>query len=231
MLHFDKDISVVFPAYNEKNNIEICILLARTILKELVNNFEIIIVDDGSIDNTKEICLQLEEKFPEVRVISKARNEGYGFALRDGFQAAKFDLVFFSDADRQFDIMNLIDLLPWVDKYDIVIGFRKKRQDTIKRKILSFGYNALVRAIFDLNIRDIDCAFKIFRKSIFDKIEIESSRFFVNTEILAKARKLRYSIKEVGVTHFPRLEDDSKVSFKDIFWTLKEIYGHIKKLK
>jgi len=121
-----------------------------------------------------------------------------------------------------------------VDEYDIVVGFRKNRQDSIKRKILSLGYNMLVSLIFDLNIRDIDCAFKIFRKSIFERIDINSNRFFVNTEILAKARKLGCSVKEVGVTHFPRLEGSSKVGFKDIHWTLKEmkrIYGYIKKLK
>jgi len=234
MEHFAKDISVVFPAYNEEENIEICIIIARAVLKELVNNFEIIIVDDGSTDNTGKISQQLEQRFPEVRVISKVQNEGYGFALRDGFKASKFDFVFFSDSDRQFDIVNLKDLLPWVDEYDIVVGFRKNRQDSIKRKILSLGYNMLVSLIFDLNIRDIDCAFKIFRKSIFERIDINSNRFFVNTEILAKARKLGCSVKEVGVTHFPRLEGSSKVGFKDIHWTLKEmkrIYGYIKKLK
>lgn len=234
MKRFIKDISVVFPAYNEEESIEICVVVARAILKELVNNFEIIVVDDGSIDNTKNICQQLEQKFPEVKVISKTRNEGYGFALRDGFKASRFNLVFFSDSDRQFDIVNLKDLLPWVDEYDIVVGFRKNRQDSIKRKILSLGYNILAGTIFDLNIRDIDCAFKIFRKSIFKRIDINSNRFFVNTEILAKAKKIGYSIKEVGVTHFPRLEGRSKVGFKDIFWTLKEmkrVYGYIKKLK
>lgn len=234
MLHFNKNISVIFPAYNEEDNIEVCVIIARAVLKELVEDFEIIIIDDGSTDNTKKICYSLEKKFPEVRLISKDSNEGYGFALRDGFKASRFDIVFFSDSDRQFDIVNLMDLLPWVDDYDIVVGFRKNRQDSIKRKMLSLGYNILVRFIFDLDIKDIDCAFKIFKKKIFDRIEINSERFFFNTEILAKARKLDYHIKEIGVTHFPRLGGRSKVSFKDIFWTLNEmkrIYGYIRNIK
>lgn len=234
MERFNKDISVVFPAYNEEENIEVCVIMARTILKEVVNNFEIIIVDDGSSDNTGKICRDLERRFPEIRLLSKDKNEGYGFALRDGFKASKHDLVFFSDSDRQFDIVNLRDLLCWTDDNDIVIGFRKKRQDSLKRKFLSWGYNRLAGLIFDLDVKDIDCAFKIFRKEVFNEIEICSNRFFVNTEILAKARKLGYRIKEIGVSHFPRLEGNSKVNFKDIFFTLgemKRIRGYIRNLK
>jgi len=234
MRRFNKNISVVFPAYDEEENIELCVVIARAILKELVDNFEIIVVDDGSTDNTKKICLQLQEKFPEVKLISKEKNEGYGFALRDAFNASRFDLLFFSDADRQFDIANLRDLLPWVDDHDIVVGFRKNRQDSAKRKFLSWGYNVLAGQMFNLKIKDIDCAFKIFKKNIFESIEIKSNRFFFNTEILAKARRLRYKIKEVGVAHFPRLEGRSTVGFKDILWTLREmkrVYGYIKKTK
>lgn len=223
MRRFDKDISIVFPAYNEEENIEICVLVAHSILRELVKDFEMIVVDDGSTDMTREICVGLEKRLDNFRLISKEKNEGYGYALRDGFSAAKFDLVFFSDSDRQFDIMNLKDLLEYIDEYDIVIGFRRKRQDSLKRKFLSWAYNMLVRIIFNFYVTDIDCAFKIFKKKIFKKITIESQQYFVNTEILAKARLFGFSIKEVGVSHFPRYEGESKVGFLDIPRTLKAI--------
>ena len=223
MERFNKDISVVFPAYNEAENIEVCVLVAHCLLKELVRNFEIIIVNDGSTDRTKEVCQALAGRFKEIRLISKEKNEGYGCALRDGFSAAKYEYVFFSDSDRQFDTMNIKDLLRYIDEYDIVIGFRKNRQDPFKRKFLSWGYNMAVGCLFQLNVTDIDCAFKLFRRSIFDKIKIESQRFYVNTEILAKARKFGFSIKEVGVSHFPRYEGESKVGFKDIPRTIKEL--------
>jgi len=223
MRKFDKDISAVFPAYNEEENIEPCVLEARAILNELVRDFEIIIVNDGSTDNTGAVCAGLEKKFDKVRVVSKARNEGYGYALRDGFRAARFDLVFFSDADRQFDIYNLKDLLEYCDKFDIVIGYRKNRQDPLTRKLASSCYNLLVRGLFGLKVRDINCAFKIFHKEIFERISIESNQYVVNMEILAKARALGYSVKEVAVSRFPRREGRSKVGAFDACRTIREV--------
>ena len=223
MIRIEKDISVIFPAYNEEENIEVCVLVAHCILNELMWNFEIIIVDDGSTDSTKKICNELAGRLKEVRVISKDKNEGYGCALRDGFKAARFEYVFFSDSDRQFDIMNLKDLFAHAESYDIVIGFRKNRQDPWKRKFLSWGYNRLCRILFALDVRDIDCAFKLFQRSVFDTIAIESKQFFVNTEILCKASAEGMKIKEVGVSHFPRVDGISKVGFVHIPRTLREI--------
>lgn len=223
MQRFEKDVSVVFPAYNEEKNIEACVLVAYCLLREIVRNFEIILVNDGSTDATLNICESLALRFPNVKIISKEKNEGYGFALRDGFKAAKFDLLFFSDADRQFDILTIKDLLIHINTYDIVIGFRKKRQDSFKRRILSGGFNKLVRFLFGFKVTDVDCAFKLFKRHIFNKILIESPRFFVNTEILAKSVVFGFSIKEVGVSHFPRYEGESKVGFSDIPRTLREL--------
>jgi glycosyltransferase involved in cell wall biosynthesis len=223
MKRFNKNISVVFPAYNEEENIEVCVLIAHCILKEIVDDFEIIIVNDGSTDATKEICDSLSRRFKEIRVISKERNDGYGFALRDGFGAARYDLVFFSDSDRQFDIVNLKDLLDFIDSYDIVIGFRKHRSDPLKRRFLSRGYNVLIRLIFGVSALDIDCAFKLFKKRVFDKIKIESQWYFVNTEILAKAAYYGFSIKEVGVSHFPRYKGESKIRITEIPRTMREL--------
>lgn len=223
MRKFEKNISVVFPTYNEEENIEVCVRVAHCILKELVKDFEIIIVSDGSTDGTARVCKDLEKQLDRIRLIIKEKNDGYGYALRDGFKAAKFDLIFFSDSDRQFDIMNLKDLLTYIDDYDIVAGFRKNRQDSWKRKFLSWGYNKLCGVIFNLDVKDIDCAFKLFKKRVFDNIQIESRQFFVNTEILSKAKASGFKIREVGVTHFPRVDGISKVGFVHIPKTLGEM--------
>ncbi len=174
MQMFDKKISVILPAYNEEENIEICVRVAHSILSCVVRDFEIIIVNDGSTDKTGSICNELEIALSKIRVISKSKNEGYGYALRDGFKSARYDLVSFSDSDRQFDMYDIKNLLPFIDQYDLVVGYRKDRQDPFARKVFSLCYNMLVRSIFALRVRDINCAFKLFRKSIFDKIKIES---------------------------------------------------------
>lgn len=220
---FDKDISVVLPAYNEEESLESCVNAYYPILEKMVRDFEIILVNDGSSDRTADICAGLARKFKKLNVITKAKNEGYGFAIRDGFKIAKFDLVFFTDADRQFDIGDLEDMLGYSDKFDLVIGYRKDRKDTLDRKIASLCYNLLIRSIFRLKVRDINCAFKIFHKNIFERISIESNQYVVNTEILVKALALGYSIKEVGVSHFLRYRGKSKVGASDIRKTLREV--------
>ncbi|MHC4122707.1 MAG: glycosyltransferase family 2 protein [Planctomycetota bacterium] len=230
MVKFEKDISVIFPAYNEEQNIATCITAAHRILSELVKDFEIIIVDDGSIDSTGEVAKDLVARFNKVRVITKKSNEGYGKALRDGFREAKHELVFFTDADGQFDIFYLKDLMQYIDAYDIVVGSRLGRQDTFQRKVFSFFYNRLVRCFFGLSVRDINCAFKLFRRDILKRIEIRSKYYIVNAEILAKARSLGARIKEVNVPHLPRLGGNSKVSSFDIPMTLKEIVSLYKEL-
>lgn len=216
-------LSVVFPAYNEVGSIRFSVITAHAILSELVAEFEIIVVSDGSTDGTDREVESLLPRFSNLRLIRKLENEGYGFALRDGFRAARLPYVFFTDADRQFDLVSLKDLLPHLEHNDIVIGYRLHRQDTVVRRLLSHGYNVVVRVLFDLDVRDVDCAFKIFRRGVFDRIQIESPRFFVNTEILAKARALDLRIHQVGVRHLPRLQDLSKIGWWAIPETVRDL--------
>lgn len=218
-----KNISVIFPAYNEEENIERCVEKARHVLNKLVENFEIIVVNDGSTDGTEKVCCGLRDKFQNFKFISKAKNEGYGYAVRDGINGAVCDLVFFSDSDEQFDISELEDLLKYANDYDIVIGYRKKRHDPLKRKIFSFSYNTVIRILFGLSVKDLNCAFKLFNRRIFDNIRIESRNYLINAEILMKACYRGFSIKEIPVSHFPRSKGKSKIQFSDIPRTVKEI--------
>ncbi len=224
----DDKISIIFPAYNEEENIEKCITTAYDILKEIVSDFEIIIINDGSQDNTGEICLDLAKRLPKIRIISKEKNEGYGQALKDGFRNANFNLIFFSDSDNQFDISDLKGFFKYIDTYDIVIGYRKTRTDPFIRRFFSRSYNLLVKLVLNIDITDTNCAFKLFKKHIFDKITIESKSYCVNAEILAKAKMFNFSIKELAVSYFPRYKGKSKIRLLDIPITLKEITRIVK---
>jgi glycosyltransferase involved in cell wall biosynthesis len=198
-------LSLIFPAYNEQENIRETVEAARRALPALVHTWEIILVNDGSRDDTGRICDELAAQHPDVHVIHHPANQGYGAALKSGVVATKYDLIFFSDSDGQFDLGELVRLLEWVDRYDIVAGYRAERSDPFYRLVNAWGWKILVRLLLGLHIRDIDCAFKVFRREVFESIQIRSVGAMVNTEILAQAMRLGMRIKEVKVSHFPRL--------------------------
>lgn len=225
-------ISVIFPAYNEEANIDRAISHALEVIPHFTDDWEIIVVDDGSIDRTSEIIKKygiLNEKFTSIH---HRFNKGYGAALKSGIIRAKKDLIFFCDSDLQFDISEIDKLLQWIDKYDVVIGYRVKRQDSLQRKLNALGWNILVRLILGVKVRDIDCAFKMFKRHVFDKIKIDAVGAMVNTDILAQCVKFGFAIKEVPVTHYPRLKGRQtgarlRVIFK-AFGELLRLYGKLK---
>ncbi|MDD5085088.1 MAG: glycosyltransferase family 2 protein [Candidatus Omnitrophica bacterium] len=216
-------ISIVLPAYNEEANIAHAINDVLKYFSDKSIEYEIIVVNDGSRDKTRDIVKSFRDS--RIRLIDHETNQGYGRSLRDGFKAGRYEYLFFTDADRQFDITGLDVMLPIIrtDTVDLLIGYRIDRQDPFLRRFLSWGFNSLVGFIFDLNVKDIDCAFKVFRRHVFDKIEVRSKDFFVNTEILVKANFYGFRIVEVGVPHFPRQAGKSTVSFKYIPRTLREL--------
>lgn len=219
-----RTISVVLPAYNEEANIERQVRAVAAVLDELkFDDYEILVVDDGSRDRTSAIVQELGGELAKLKLLRHEKNRGYAQALRTGFTTARMPLVFYTDADNQFDVRELKNLLPAIDDYDIVSGFRIYRFDPLTRLILSWGYNLLVRVLFRIRIRDVDCAFKLFRREIFDRIQIESKKFFVDTEILAKASKLNLRMTEIGVRHYPREAGESTVRPSHVLHTLREI--------
>ena len=197
-------LSVIFPAFNEEHNIRDTVESAREILPVIADTWEVIVVNDGSIDATAAICDDLVRAYPDVRVVHHEGNRGYGAALTSGVLEAQHDLIFFTDSDGQFDLHDLQQFMQWSDAYDIVIGYRGKRRDPLHRLINAFGWNLLVRLVLGLHVRDIDCAFKLFQRTVFDRVQIRSVGAMVNTEILAQATSLGMSIREVEVNHFPR---------------------------
>jgi glycosyltransferase involved in cell wall biosynthesis len=217
-------ISIVLPAYDEQGAIEEQV---RTVLSATepmgFEAREVIVVNDGSGDSTGEIIDRLAGENEEIRAIHHPHNLGYADALKSGFAAARYELVFYTDSDLQFDMRELKNLLPAIDDYHLVCGFRIYRFDPLSRLILSWGYNLLVRILFRIRIRDIDCAFKLFRREIFDQITIESRNFFVDTEILAKARAHGMRMTEIGVRHYPRRAGQSTIRPSHILNTLVEI--------
>src|SRR5215813_12490142 len=199
-----KSLSVVLPAFNEEANIRAVVEDAYQNIPKFTPVFEIIVVNDGSKDRTGEICDRLAAEFPEVRVVHHIRNRGYGAALKSGIERARNDLIFFTDADGQFDLKEVAALLEKTDAYDIVAGYRAQRQDPPHRLLFAWGWNILVRIVLGVRIRDIDCAFKVFNRRVFDRVQINSVGAMVNTEIFAQVSRFGMTVKEVRVSHFPR---------------------------
>lgn len=220
---YNYSISFVVPAYNEQDNIKKVIGNAYEFLCNNFTNFEIIIVDDGSTDNTQSICQNLMSIYKDrLIVLRHTKNRGYGAALRTGLFSSKRDLVFYTDADNQFDISEIKDFMEHID-YDMVIGYRKNRKDVVTRKFASFGFKCLIFIIFGLNFKDIDCSFKLFKKNSLKSLSIDTDGFLVDTELLLKAKRNNFRIKQLPVTHLQRLLGKSCIKFKHIFTTLIEV--------
>lgn len=216
-------LSLVMPAFNEADSIEMALNEAHLALSEFLREFEILVIDDGSTDLTARKVEQIAGLRPNVRLIRHPSNRGYGAALRTGFTAARYDFVAFTDADNQFDLRDLEPMLYLAQRYPIVAGYRYARQDPWKRRFYSWGYNVLVRNLLGTRVRDCDCALKVFRRDALGQILPESKGFFVNAEMLTKARQQKLDVVEMGVTHRPRLSGESKVSVFDIPRTLAQL--------
>ena len=232
-------LSVFFPAYNVEIQIEATVRKAYAVIPKIAQNYEIIVVNDGSRDRTGEILADLKKEYPDLNIITHLKNRGYGGALKSGLYAAKHDWVVFTDSDGQFDISELPNLIvkQKESNADLVIGYYLKRQVAATKIITSKIWELVVFLLFGLKVRDIDCGFKLISQRVIKEIpKLESERgAFISSELLIKAKKYCFEIAETGVHHFPRLEGkgtgrDPRViinSFKDLF----KLYLHLKKTK
>lgn len=215
-------LSVFLPSYNEEKNLLFLIGECDRYLKSHLEKYEIIVIDDGSTDETTSVVINLQKKFPKLRLVKHDGNLGYGQAIRTGIKESKYPWIFFMDSDNQFRIEDIQEFLKY-DEYDLDIGYRIKRDDHVKRLIASKVYGAFVKALFGLKVKDIDCAFKLMRKSAVANLGVVSNSFFASTELLVRAKKNGLKIKEIGVHHYPRREGVSTVTLSRVKQSLVEL--------
>jgi len=217
---------VFYPCYNEEANVENTTHAALKTLRRISDDFEIIIINDGSKDRTGEIANGLAQSHEEVRAIHNDPNLGYGGALQRGFHEATKSWVFYTDGDGQFDFEEIDKLIPLLGQHDIVSAYRIDRKDPLLRKINGFCWTTLVNILFWQWLRDIDCAFKIFPRQLFDEIEMKSSGALIDAEILARAKRHGYSIGQVGVHHYQRIAgEQTGANLGVIVRAFKELFG------
>jgi glycosyltransferase involved in cell wall biosynthesis len=213
-------LSYFFPAHNEAPNVEALVVEALEALPDLAAEFEVIVVDDGSRDETGAIADRLAAEHPDVvRAVHHETNLGYGAALRSGLRAARYDLVCFTDGDRQFrvaDLGRLLDVLG--PDVDVVAGYRIRRADPLVRTIYARLYRLANRIFFGLGVRDIDCACKLFRRRALEGLRVESGGAFFSAELLVKLRASGRRIVEVGVPHYPRTAGSPTGAKPSVVW-------------
>jgi glycosyltransferase involved in cell wall biosynthesis len=203
-------ISAVIPAYNEEGIIASTAEAVDEILSHLADDYEVIVVNDGSHDATPRIVEELGREHPAVRLVSHTVNRGYGAALATGFEAATRDYIFLTDGDRQFDVRELEGFLPLLASADVIVGYRRPRADPWQRRFFGWGWNLLVNTLFGHTARDVDCAFKLFPRSLLQDVHLHSTGHTLSPELLIKARRAGYRIAEVRVTHLPRTKGEAK---------------------
>ena len=200
-------ITACFPAYNEAENLAQVVRATDDVLRSMTNRYEIIVVDDGSTDRTPTVLAELRTRYPALQTIRQPQNTGYGAAVLTGLKAAQGDFIFFSDADNQFDIGELPMLFAEILEADLVTGYRAIRRDPFHRRVNSFLWTALVRLALGVTVKDLNCAFKLFRRTTLERAGLEkmvSTGAAVNAELLARLGKLNARIREVRVSHYPR---------------------------
>ncbi|KKN48145.1 hypothetical protein LCGC14_0655890 [marine sediment metagenome] len=228
-----KEISVFFPAYNEEKNIERTILIANKVLKKLADKYEILVIDDGSKDNTGEVVKRLSLKNKKIKLITHKENKGYGSAVRSGFKNCKYEWIVFTDSDGQFDFSELPNFISTQrkTKADLVVGYYKKRRVSFIRKFNSYIWQIIIRILFGLKVKDIDCGFKLIKRNVVKPMNLKSERgAFISTEFLIKAKAENFKIVEIPVTHYPRKEGEATgANFRVIISSFIDLYKLKKK--
>lgn len=212
-------ISAFFPIYNDWGTVGSMVASVVSTLKSICSRYEIVLVDDGSDVLTKRMLADVIRHYENVRVAEHGKNGGYGAALRTGFREAKYDLIFYTDGDAQYDPQELSLLLPLMeDDVDIVNGYKIKRSDPFYRIWIGKIYHWATKMMFGFPIRDVDCDFRLIRRKVFDKVNLESNSGVICVEMITKFHRAGFKFAEVGVHHYFRMSGKSQFfNFKRVF--------------
>ncbi|MBI4122628.1 MAG: glycosyltransferase family 2 protein [Parcubacteria group bacterium] len=215
-------ITAFFPCYNDKGTIAALVLEVKKVLERITDDYEIIVIDDGSMDGSRELLLELQHDVARLKLVMHEKNRGYGGALRSGFAAAAKELIFYTDGDGQYDVRELPLLLEKMDDdVDIVNGFKIKRNDPFHRIIIGWIYQEAMRLVFWLPIRDPDCDYRLIRRAVFGRVRLTSSTGTITIEMVKKFQQAGFRFAEVGVHHYFRTYGTSQFfNFRRVFRTL-----------
>jgi glycosyltransferase involved in cell wall biosynthesis len=197
-------LSVVVPCFNEEGNIASVVAQAAEVGRRLTSELEIIVVDDGSADDTPRVLTSLRETIPELKIVAHPRNRGYGAAVRSGLDRARMDYVFLTDGDGQFDLGELPAALQLLGEHDVVAGYRLHRRDGWWRRLWGRSWTALVNRAFGLRVRDANCAFKLVPQSLVRSSDLRSEGALISAELLFEAQRLELNVGQCAVSHYPR---------------------------
>ena len=218
-------LSIFFPAYNDAGTIASLAILAHMTARQLTDDYEVIVVNDGSPDHTGELLDEMARSFPWLRVVHHPKNRGYGGALRSGFESASKELVFYTDGDAQYDPRELLELWrAFAPDVDFVNGYKIGRSDPLHRIVIGRVYHWFVRTVFGLRLRDVDCDFRLMRRSVFEKVKLTRNSGVICVELMKKVQDHGYRIAQVPVHHFHRSDGRSQFfNFPRVVRTLLDL--------
>ena len=222
-----ESISAFFPAYNDAATISSMVIATLLTLPKVTDDYEVIVVNDGSPDHTAEMLGELARLYPQVRVVTHEKNKGYGGALRSGFAAATKTWIFYTDGDAQYDPRELVRLVAAVSpEIDVVNGFKIERFDPLHRVIIGRLYHHIVRALFGFRLRDVDCDYRLIRNKIFETVELQSTSGTICLELVKKVQDFGFRFAEVPVHHYHRAHGKSQFfNFPRLIKTAKQLTG------
>ena len=220
-------LSFVLPMYNEEGNIETAVSEAIRVGYKMAGRIEVIVVDDASTDSSPRIVDRLADIMPEVKVIHHQRNRKLGGALKTGFAAASMEWILYIDSDLPIHMDDALQVLPLTQTSDVIIGWRKSRAESWRREFISKVYNRMIRYLFKLRVRDVNFAFKLFRRSLLDEIVLTSEGSFIDAELLLEIRRLGTNISEIGLDYYPRVAGVSTLAGNRVILTiLREMFNY-----